>query len=594
MTKSVVCLLFIIAMCLQAKCQESKEQWLKSLTETIEESEKYDVAKMERIAYLHEQHAQNPESDSYELYLKLYNEYASFKSDSAYAYAVKLQRTALKLNDEIRAAYARLKLSTILLSSGMFKEAVDSLSIIKFQLFNRLQKAEYYILMARCYYELADYTGDHFYSPQYNSKARSYMDSSLVLFPVNSYEHNYYTGLKHIREGNLTIATDYLNALLAKSGLSPQQVAVTASTLSDIYIRKAQLDTAMSLLAKAAIADIQSATKETSAIFYLANLLFRRGDLINASSFIQKAANDANFFGSRQRKVQLSAIMPLIESQKSNLIVSEKNKIYTYAIIITLSFMTLTVLTIIIIKQIQISKKQNNIIHKKNISLQNLLKDKDSLLKEKEWLLKEIHHRVKNNLQIVMSLLNSQAASLEDKAALSAIQESQHRVQAMALIHQKLYQSEGVASINMVSYIHEVVAYLRESYTLSQQIRFKLEVEEIEMDVTLAVPLGLIINEALTNALKYAFPNGRSGIVLLSLKRECDASYRLIIVDDGVGLPVGRDSTFNRSLGMTIMHGFSAQVGGELQINSPPGVEIRLVFAQGQVSSMYNKEEYAY
>jgi two-component sensor histidine kinase len=150
---------------------------------------------------------------------------------------------------------------------------------------------------------------------------------------------------------------------------------------------------------------------------------------------------------------------------------------------------------------------------------EGLLQDKDHLLCQQERLLKEIHHRVKNNLQVVMSLLNSQADALQDKAALSAIQESQHRVQAMALIHQKLYQSEGVARIPMHDYIEEVVAYLHESYCLDQLVRFQLEVEPIELDVTQAVPLGLIINEVITNAFKYAFPGGLPGTVCLSLRR---------------------------------------------------------------------------
>jgi two-component sensor histidine kinase len=126
-------------------------------------------------------------------------------------------------------------------------------------------------------------------------------------------------------------------------------------------------------------------------------------------------------------------------------------------------------------------------------------------LTEKEWLLKEIHHRVKNNLQVVMSLLDSQADFLQDKVALSAIQESQHRVQAMALIHQKLYQSESLARIPMRSYIEEVVAYLNDSYSRYQPIGFDLSVDDIELDVTLAVPLGLIINEAITNAFNMHF-----------------------------------------------------------------------------------------
>jgi two-component sensor histidine kinase len=222
-----------------------------------------------------------------------------------------------------------------------------------------------------------------------------------------------------------------------------------------------------------------------------------------------------------------------------------------------------------------------------------LLFQQERLLAEKERLLKEIHHRVKNNLQVVMSLLNSQAASLEDKAALSAIQESQHRVQAMALIHQKLYQSEGVARIPMQEYIEEVVAYLHESYCLDQLVYFCVEVAPIELDVTQAVPLGLIINEVITNAFKYAFPDGRPGTVCLSLQRHGEAAYQLTIADDGVGLPAHYDPLQSRSLGMTLLHGFSGQLGGELTITSQAGLTINLVFEEEQLSPSYARTDYA-
>jgi two-component sensor histidine kinase len=210
----------------------------------------------------------------------------------------------------------------------------------------------------------------------------------------------------------------------------------------------------------------------------------------------------------------------------------------------------------------------------------SLMIQKDLLLLEKEWLLKEIHHRVKNNLQIIMSLLNSQAASLRDKAALSAIQESQHRVQAMSLIHQKLYQSESVARVPMPAYIQEVVDYLHESYNLPQAIGLELDIDDIELDVTLAVPLGLIINEALTNAFKYAFPLGRPGTISISLRCLDPSTYGLTIADDGVGLPASYEPAHSHSLGMTLLQGFSEQLDGELRLTGPPGLTIRLVFAR--------------
>jgi two-component sensor histidine kinase len=241
--------------------------------------------------------------------------------------------------------------------------------------------------------------------------------------------------------------------------------------------------------------------------------------------------------------------------------------------------------------------QQNEHLSELLLEKDSLLTQKDLLLEEKECLLKEIHHRVKNNLQIVMSLLNSQAASLADQAALSAIRESQHRVQAMALIHQKLYQSEGLARIPMPEYIQELVSYLCDSYQLAQPVRFQLEVDPVEIDVTQAVPLGLILNEAVTNAFKYAFPDGRAGTVTVSLHQlpgTVPAAYELCIKDDGVGLPEGFNPARSRSLGMTLLHGFSRQLKGKLTLGGPPGLSIRLTFAEEKPTFTPARPVYAY
>jgi two-component sensor histidine kinase len=599
-------LLLDLGISTQTYGQDTGEEWLKALRQAIGQTEKYDHEKLNRIDRLQGQLVGSMEGKQYDLYLAIYEEYASFKCDSAYAYAKKLEDLALQSNDAARTAYARVKISFVLLSSGMFKEAFDFLSKIDFGQLEGRQKAEYYTLMARCYYDLADYNRDVYYSPQYyapqyNAQAKSYLDSALALFPAGSFQFRYYSGLQHLRAPNLDKAAGNLKSLLNDPHLTPHQTAVTASTLSDIYIRRAQPHTAIALLAQATIADIQSATKETSAVFYLATLLFNPGNMEKASAFIYKAASDAHFYGSRQRKVQLSAILPLIEGQRSKQMQNEKDKLFTYAIGITVSCLLLMALIAIIIKQFRTSKKQQDIIHKKNLSLQSLLGEKnalvhqkDRLLAEKERLLREIHHRVKNNLHVVMSLLNSQAALLKDQAALSAIQESQRRVQAMALIHQKLYQAQGVARIPMLAYIEEVVAYLHECYSLYGEVRFYTEADEIELDVTQAVPLGLIINEAVTNALKYAFPGESPGQVMVALQRLEEGNCRLVVADDGVGLPAGYDPCQSRSLGMTLLHGFSAQLGGDLTITSSRGLTITLVFQEEQLSPTYSRTSYVY
>jgi two-component sensor histidine kinase len=217
-------------------------------------------------------------------------------------------------------------------------------------------------------------------------------------------------------------------------------------------------------------------------------------------------------------------------------------------------------------------ESQQREIAEQNHSLQHLLT-------EKEWLLKEIHHRVKNNLQIVMSLLNSQSAYIDNPYALTAIHDSQHRVHAMSLIHQKLYGSDNLSSINMSVYVRELVTYLSDSFDTGQRIRFECNIEPLEIDVSQAVPLGLILNEAITNSIKYAFPDGRSGVVSISLSATTPGHYLLRISDDGIGMPSQGNNRKSGSLGMSLMQGLSEDLNGNFTIENDRGTTINISFA---------------
>jgi two-component system, sensor histidine kinase PdtaS len=217
------------------------------------------------------------------------------------------------------------------------------------------------------------------------------------------------------------------------------------------------------------------------------------------------------------------------------------------------------------IKQIEINEQ--------NLSLQHLLK-------EKEWLLKEVHHRVKNNLQIIISLLNTQTDFLDNPSALHAIQDSRERMQAIALIHQKLYQQDHSTLINMHSYIHELISYLISSFNNTGRIYFDLDIDEINLDVSQAVPLGLILNEAITNAVKYAFPKGGHGTIAVLLNREGTRDVHLQIADNGVGFPRNTDLSGKTSLGIQLMKLFAEQLEGSIRLQSKHGVEISLHFRQ--------------
>ncbi len=232
----------------------------------------------------------------------------------------------------------------------------------------------------------------------------------------------------------------------------------------------------------------------------------------------------------------------------------------------------------------QLEQKQEE-INQKNQFL-------EKLVDEKEWLVKEIHHRVKNNLQIVMSLLNTQAAFLDDKDALNAIRESRYRMQAISLIHQKLYQSENMALIDMHTYIRELVEYLKDGFSDVSKIRFDLQITHVKLDVSQSVPIGLILNEAITNAIKYAFVGNNNGLITISLQETATGRLSLTIADNGVGLPLEDNNKPRKtSMGMMLMNTLAEQLEGTLNIQSKIGLTITVSFRYQEKQTFTEREE---
>jgi two-component system, sensor histidine kinase PdtaS len=214
--------------------------------------------------------------------------------------------------------------------------------------------------------------------------------------------------------------------------------------------------------------------------------------------------------------------------------------------------------------------------NQKEISAKN--KTLTKLLSENDWLLREVHHRVKNNLQIVMSLLNSQTAYLQDESAQKAILESQHRVQTMSLIHQKLYKSKNVSSIYMPEYIRDLLEYLKDSFKTRNTIRFEVEVDPIDLDAMHAVPVGLILNEVITNAIKHAFPDNPHARIIIKLLKTGTERLLLYIGDNGKGFPAGFDLEKDSSFGMILIKGLAEDLDGTVNIHSDNGITVQLEF----------------
>lgn len=227
---------------------------------------------------------------------------------------------------------------------------------------------------------------------------------------------------------------------------------------------------------------------------------------------------------------------------------------------------------------------QKDEIDKKNLALQTSNDRQTVLLSEKEWLLKEIHHRVKNNLQVVISLLNSQSVYLKDEVALNAMTESQHRVQAMSLIHQKLYNSENISNIYMPEYIGDLVEYLKDSFETKQRVFFEMKIAQIRLDIAHAVALGLILNEIITNAFKYAFPYTDHDKIFIELSEQ-DDQVSLLVTDNGRGLPKNFDVENHNSFGMILMRGMAEDLEGIFKIVSHNGTQVSVRFTNSSLAN---------
>jgi two-component system, sensor histidine kinase PdtaS len=333
-----------------------------------------------------------------------------------------------------------------------------------------------------------------------------------------------------------------------------------------------------------------------SGIEFLFKLDSAKGNYLSAIQHLQAfhRAKDSVFGETKSKQIEQLKISYATQQKDSLINLKEQNiqlltrqdqlqksKLKQQSVLRNIS-LTIAALLIIIVallyNRYRLKQRTNLKLELQQREISNKNKVLQHLLSEKEWLLKEIHHRVKNNLQIVMSLLNSQSAYIDNEVALNAIHDSQHRVHAMSLIHQKLYNSESVSSIDMAFYIRELTSYLNDSFNTSKRIRFELNIEPIKMDVSQAVPIGLILNEAITNSLKYAFPGGQNGVITVSLTTD-SGSYLLIIADNGIGLPHSyKTKKKPTTLGISLMEGLTEDLDGHFSIENNNGTVIKVLF----------------
>lgn len=231
-------------------------------------------------------------------------------------------------------------------------------------------------------------------------------------------------------------------------------------------------------------------------------------------------------------------------------------------------------------------RERTSELYNLNDTLQNEIvehkKDEEKLiasLKEKEVLLKEIHHRVKNNMQIISSMLGLQSSIVDNKEFNIMLKDSQNRIKSMALIHERLYRSDNMANVDFVEYIYSLIQYLYYSYGIDQErIKIEKDVGDLTFNIDTAIPLGLIMNEIISNSFKHAFPDSRKGTINITIKMICPDNYEMIIKDDGIGLPENIDITNTKTLGINLIFALVDQIDGKISIIQNEGMGYKILF----------------
>jgi len=387
--------------------QTKTDSLLTVLESTIKETNKFDADKKKVIEVLNNQLSKTSNSDlitQFKIYNQLFEAYRAYNYDSAYYYTRKMLTIGDQLQNPFLRSTANLNFGFILLSSGMFKEALEVLTTIRIQSLPDSLHANYYSLLGRYFYDLSEYNYNNIYSIDYKEKASKYIDSSLALYQINSFEFSYFLGLKNLKTGNADSAfAAFKHIIDSMPGISFHNYALATSTLSGLYFREKKNEEAINYLLEAAIADIKSSTKENTALLNVSRLLFEKGDTRNAMICIEKANEDAQFYGARQRKIQIGAIFPFIEGQVIHIINVQKKTLESYLIILSLLFVLLIVLTVIIYKQLKKIKISKDIImqaHLKEKEINHLLNEANTIKEHFNQQLKASNYQLKESNKI--------------------------------------------------------------------------------------------------------------------------------------------------------------------------------------------------
>jgi two-component sensor histidine kinase len=437
-----------------------------------------------------------------------------------------------KIKDKVSACYNLFNMGSALAGGKNYKKAIEY-HLKALALGNELNDkplvTTVYISLGSTYYDMGN-----------RDKAYDYYKYALALAKESDDKMNLIAILNNIgwilkEKKEYKKAIDYL-----EQSLEVNKDADFKLELSDTYSSLAE--------AHAGLKDFKKA--------YDYQILYTTVDSIIFNKDREQATAEVTTKYNIEKKTK--EILVLKKDNKiKDLQLSNNRLIFIAAIII---FILISIILIIFYNKFQIKKKANE---------------------EKEIMLREIHHRVKNNLQIILSILNIQARKMNDVRMINFIRESESRIQTMAIIHEKLYQSDNLASVSFKEYIIELIEFIYTIYNVDKEkIKYTIAETDIHLDINTAVPLGLIINELICNSLKHAFHGKETGTIFIQLKLLHSREYELTISDTGIGFPEHFDVKKASTLGLKLIHTLTRQMEGKLIIEGETGTMFRIHFKE--------------
>ncbi|KQS36061.1 DUF6377 domain-containing protein [Pedobacter sp. Leaf194] len=360
------CFLFFISLNLYSSSR--KDSLLAELKREIQNKDVYDKKKLHRIELI-KLALQEKKNSQFNTLLQLFDEYEYYKFDSAYYYGKKLLFEAGRISDKKKVNESKVKLASLLLHAGMFKETFDYLKEINSDVLDKKYKYDYYCLKSGAYSNLAIYNDDPNFTRPYNQKAVEFLDSAIAQCAPNSFELLFTSGNRQVVAGDVNKSPLVFLQILKKFKLTAHQRARLLTALAAFYQNEKQDDQRVSLLAESAIWDIKSSTRETLATLLLAEDLFKHGDLDNAYIFIKNSRDDAGFYGNRLRKLKIESILPDIAAQVNMVAQRANNKLMFYFLATALVTVIVLLVSFVIFIQLKKLRVKERIIEEKNNEL---------------------------------------------------------------------------------------------------------------------------------------------------------------------------------------------------------------------------------